>query len=53
MSLFWQIYEWCVTAFWAVMNLSPETINQYADQLRVVALRDLVRDHLRRDRAWW
>lgn len=32
MSLFWQIYEWCVTAFWAVMNLSPETINQYADQ---------------------
>jgi membrane-associated protein len=33
MSLFWQIYQWFVDAFWAVVNLSPETINLYADNL--------------------
>jgi membrane-associated protein len=33
MDGFWQIWQWLVNAFWAVINLSPETINQYADSL--------------------
>ena len=40
-----------VDAFWAVINLSPETINQYAEQPGAVAVRRFVRDHLRRDGA--
>ena len=34
-----------------VINLSPETLNEYAEQLGAVAVRRLVRDHLRRDGA--
>jgi membrane-associated protein len=33
MNLFWQLYQWSIDAFWAVYNLSPATINQYADNL--------------------
>ncbi len=28
-----QIYEWVVNAFWTVINLNPETINQYANSM--------------------
>jgi membrane-associated protein len=31
--LLWQLYQWAVDAFWAVINLSPETINQYASSM--------------------
>ena len=34
-----------------VINLSPETLNQYADDSGALALRRLVPDHLRRDGA--
>jgi membrane-associated protein len=33
MDLFWQVYQWLVDGFWAVIHLGPETINQYADSL--------------------
>lgn len=33
MSWFWQVYQWLVAAFWAVIHLSPETLNEYADSL--------------------
>ncbi len=33
MDLFWQLYQWLVDAFLAVVHLSPETINQYAETL--------------------
>jgi membrane-associated protein len=33
MDLFLQTYQWLVRAFWAVVHLSPETINQYAENL--------------------
>jgi membrane-associated protein len=28
-----QVYHWVVDAFWTVINLSPETINQYASSM--------------------
>jgi membrane-associated protein len=28
-----QLYQWAVDVFWAVINLSPETINQYASNM--------------------
>jgi membrane-associated protein len=31
--LLWQLYQWAVDAFWAVINLSPETINDYATSM--------------------
>jgi membrane-associated protein len=31
--LLWQLYQWAVDVFWAVINLSPETINQYASDM--------------------
>jgi membrane-associated protein len=31
--LLWQLYQWAVDAFWAVVHLSPETINQYATSM--------------------
>jgi membrane-associated protein len=31
--LLWQLYQWAVAVFWAVINLSPETINQYASEM--------------------
>jgi membrane-associated protein len=31
--LLWQLYQWAVDAFWAVINLNPETINDYASSL--------------------
>jgi membrane-associated protein len=33
MDLFGQVYQWLVNAFGAVVHLSPETINQYAENL--------------------
>jgi membrane-associated protein len=33
MDLLWQVYQWLASAFWAVVHLSPETINQYAENL--------------------
>src|SRR5580704_7991871 len=32
-NLLYQLYEWAVGAFWAVINLSPETINEYASSM--------------------
>ena len=31
--MLWQLYQWAVDVFWAVINLSPETINQYASSM--------------------
>jgi membrane-associated protein len=32
-KLLGQLYQWAVDAFWAVINLSPETINEYASSM--------------------
>ena len=33
MDLLWYVYQWLVDVFRAVVHLSPETINQYAQSL--------------------
>ena len=51
MDLFWQLIQYLISVVQAVINLSPETINQYADDLGPWLYVVLFADHLCRDGA--